>query len=257
MTDIFCAIDHVLLVDDYNDPQKHTHWAKHILISLIGKMNCIIEDEEFECYGIIISSNVFHTIKSQGQVLVYLFDETTDISKKIEEKYLNNFLYKFIQMSDVQKIKRTWNEYMLNIKDSNKLREIYLKTYEEILNILNLNLNINKSYIEDDRIKKVLSFLKDKEEINEGIMEELAKEVFLSKSRLSHLFKEETNISLNSFLVIMKIAKTYKYVLEGKNITEASIKAGFNSPSHFATTNKNMFGITTNELKNNIRVIQI
>lgn len=255
MTDIFGAIDHILLVDDYNDPQKHRHWAKHILISLSGKMNCIIEDEEVECDGIMISSNVFHTIKSQGQVLVYLFDETTDISKKIEEKYLNDFLYKFIQMSDVQKIKRTWNENMLNIQDSNKVREIYLKTHEEILNILNLN--INKSYIEDDRIKKVLSLLKDKEEINECIIEELAKKVFLSKSRLSHLFKEETNISLNSFLVIMKIAKTYKYVLEGKNITEASIKAGFNSPSHFATTNKNMFGITTNELKNNIRVIQI
>jgi len=255
MTDIFYAIDHVLLVDDYNDPQKHRHWAKHILISLSGKMNCIIEDEKVECEGIMLSSNVFHTTETQGQVLVYLFDETTDTAKEIEEKYLKDSLWKVIKLCDVQKIKRIWNDNMSNLNDYNKVRDVYLNIHKEILKVLNLD--ANKSYIEDNRIKKVLSLLQNKEEINEGIIEEMAKKVFLSKSRLSHLFKEETNITLNSFLVIMKIIKTYKYILEGRNITEASIQAGFNSPSHFATTNKNMFGITTNKLKNNIRVIQM
>ena len=255
MTEIFCAIDYVLLVDDYNDPQKHKHWAKHICVSLSGKMNCIIEDKTVECDGIMVSSNVLHTIETQGKVLVYLFDETTDVAKEIDEKYLKSSKYKVVKSEDVKKIKNIWNENMLAINYCNKVRDIYLNTNKEIFKVLDLD--TNKSYIKDDRIKKVLSVLKNEEEINEGIIEELAKKVFLSKSRLSHLFKKETNISLNSFLVIMKIAKTYKYVLDGKNITEASIMAGFNSPSHFATTNKNMFGITTNELKNNIRVIQM
>lgn len=42
MIDVFYDIDHILLVDNYRNPQKHRHLAKYILISLSGKMNCII-----------------------------------------------------------------------------------------------------------------------------------------------------------------------------------------------------------------------
>nr|WP_242846410.1 helix-turn-helix transcriptional regulator [Clostridium botulinum] len=88
-------------------------------------------------------------------------------------------------------------------------------------------------------------------------MEELAKKVFLSRSRLTHLFKEETKISLNSFLIILKISKSYEYILSGKTITEACIKAGFYSPSHFATTNKKMFGISASAFRKDVKIIQV
>ena len=163
MTNIFCAIDHILLYADYSDPQIHRHWAKHILISLSGKMNCIIEDEKVECEGIMLSSNVFHTTETQGQVLVYLFDETTDTAKEIEEKYLKDSLWKVIKLCDVQKIKRIWNDNISNLNDYKKVRDVYLNAHKEILKVLNLD--ANKSYIEDNRIKKALSLLQNKEEI--------------------------------------------------------------------------------------------
>lgn len=127
MTDIFCAIDHILLYADYSDPQVHKHWAKHIFISLNGKMNCIIEGQKVECEGIMLSSNVFHTIESKGTVLVYLFDETTDVAKKIEETYLKKSKYKVINLSKVQKIKKIWNESMLNLNELKNIKDIYLK----------------------------------------------------------------------------------------------------------------------------------
>ncbi|MCY6959913.1 AraC family transcriptional regulator [Clostridium brassicae] len=256
MTNVFCGMDHVLLVDDYSDPEKHKHWAKHLLISLDGKINCFIQNEKVICEGIMISSNVLHTVETnKNDVLVYLFDETTDIAKEIEEKYLKDKLYHVIELDTVQEIKTIWNENMKNLKDAHQVEKAYSNTYERILGACNLN--TKKPYIKDGRIKEVLSLLKDTEEITEGIIGELAQRVYLSQSRLSHLFKEETKISLNSFLVIMKIAKTYDYISLGENITEASIKAGFNSPSHFATTNKNMFGISANELRKDVRFIQV
>lgn len=256
MTEVFYGLDHVLLLDDYSDPKKHKHLAKHLLISLSGEINCLIEDKNILCKGIIIGSNVFHTIKSNGNdILVYLFDETTDIAKEIEEKYLKNNFYHTLELDTIEEIKRFWNENMRDREDIKKAKKNYSITYKKILKACNLNKN--KFYIKDIRIKKVLKLLKDREEITDTIIDDLAKSVFLSKSRLSHLFKEETNISLNSFIVITKIVKTYDYMLEGKNITDASIKAGFYSPSHFATTNKNMFGISANEIRKDIRVIEI
>lgn len=256
MTEIFYSMDHVLLVADYNDPDKHKHWAKHLLISLGGEMKCFVEDEEINCRGIIISSNVFHTIENNGNdVLVYLFDETTDIAKEIDEKYLKGKFYHSLPVNTVQEIKKIWNENMVNRTDGNFIESKYFNTYERVLKACKLD--TEKPYITDKRIKQVLLLLQKREEITEGIIEEVAEKVFLSKSRLSHLFKEETKISLSSFLVIMKIAKAYEYILTGENITEASIKAGFHSPSHFATTNKNMFGISANELRKDVTVVQI
>lgn len=255
MTDIFCAIDHIFLIADYRDPQIHRHWAKHIFISLNGQINCIIEGQKVECEGIMLSSNVFHTIESQGKVLVYLFDETTDVAKKMEEVHLKKSKYKVINLSDVEKIKKIWNKSMLNLNNFKNIRGIYLNTHNKVLKAIKLD--ITSSYINDDRIKKALISLWNRKEIYEGIIEELAKMVFLSQSRFSHLFKKQTNIPLNSFLVIMKSVKAYQYILEGKSITEASIQAGFSSSSHFATTSKGIFGINANELKKCARITNI
>jgi len=255
MTDIFCAIDHILLYADYSDPQIHRHWAKHIFISLNGQMNCIIEGQKVECEGIMLSSNVFHTIESKGKVLVYLFDETTDVAKIMEETYLKNSKYKVIKLSEVQKVRAVWNESMSNLNNFKNISGSYLNTHKKVLEVIKLD--TTRSYIDDDRIKKALHLLWNRKGIDEGIIEELAKMVFLSQSRFSHLFKEQTNIPLNSYLVIMKAVKAYQYMLEGKSITEASIHAGFNSPSHFATTSKSIFGINANELKKCARIIRI
>ncbi|SHF06553.1 ribonuclease BN [Clostridium fallax] len=110
MTEVFYGLDHVLLLDDYSNPKKHKHLAKHLLISLSGEINCLIEDKNILCKGIIIGSNVFHTIKSnENDILVYLFDETTDIAKEIEEKYLKNNFYHTLELDTVEEIKRFWN----------------------------------------------------------------------------------------------------------------------------------------------------
>lgn len=50
MTEIFCALDYVLLLADHNDPEKH----KHLLISLKGNFDCLIEGEKISCEGIMI-----------------------------------------------------------------------------------------------------------------------------------------------------------------------------------------------------------
>lgn len=256
MTEIFCGIDHVLLLADYNEPDKHKHWSKHLIINFEEDMRCFIEDEEVVCKGIFIDANILHTIETKSNhILVYLFDETTDVANEIKEKYLENKTYYVLKQEVIDGIKIIWNENMANRKDDKDIERKYSKTYENIIEACKLD--TKRPFIKDERIYKVLDIIEKKEEISEGIIGELAENVFLSQSRLSHLFKEETKISLSSFLVIMKISKTYGYILEGKSITEAAVMAGFNSPSHFATTNKNMFGISAYEIKKDVKIIKI
>jgi len=55
MTDVYCAVDHVLLKADYNDPEQHRHWAKHLIVSLSGDISYVIENQVLSCEGIMIS----------------------------------------------------------------------------------------------------------------------------------------------------------------------------------------------------------
>ena len=70
-----------------------------------------------------------------------------------------------------------------------------------------------------------------------------ADKVALSQSRLSHLFKEQVGIPLKSYIQFHQIQKAFLGLLNGKNITEAAMFAGFDTPSHFAAVTKRMMGM--------------
>ena len=74
-------------------------------------------------------------------------------------------------------------------------------------------------------------------------MADLSNHVFLSQSRMTHLFKQETGITIHNYLAFQKLRKTYARFALGDPITNSCMSAGFNSPSHFSATFQQMFGI--------------
>lgn len=253
LTEIYSSIDHILLLDDYSDPELHKHFAKHLIISLEDEINCKIEEKSISCNGILINSKVMHTIDSKNQqVLVFLFDETSDIAEEIQEQYFMHRQFVVLPKENAWEIVKIWSQFIDTKKEN--ITHAYKETFRKIMEICNVKVKVlNK----DDRIKSAVEYLNCIDSISDGTLDELARHVFLSKSRLSHLFKEQVGISLNQFLVIEKMRKTYEYLNKGYNITDAAIKAGFNNSSHFANTNKSMLGLTANELKNDMRYIVI
>ena len=57
--------------------------------------------------------------------LVYIFDETTDISKKMEETYLNETPYYIFKSDTVEEMKTIWNGSMGKTRDFKKIKENY------------------------------------------------------------------------------------------------------------------------------------
>ncbi|WFD11897.1 helix-turn-helix transcriptional regulator [Tepidibacter hydrothermalis] len=105
----------------------------------------------------------------------------------------------------------------------------------------------------EERIEKALAYISGLKTIQHSIVDDLSKRLYISKSKLSHLFKEQTGMTLHSYLAFEKLRKTYKYYHEGLNITEACILAGFSSSSHCSATCKKMFGISLREVHKSIK----
>lgn len=122
-----------------------------------------------------------------------------------------------------------------------------------ILDICGLDAKDSHGY--DKRIDDIIKYINDLDTIEHTIVDDLCKKLYISKSRLSHLFKEQTKMTLHSYLAFEKLRKTYGYLSKGMNITDACILAGFDSPSHCASTCKRMFGISLRDVHKKFKQI--
>ena len=64
-------------------------------------------------------------------------------------------------------------------------------------------------------------------------------------------------MTFSAYLIYQRIIKTYTEIMKGKSITEASIEAGFSSSSHFAETNKKLFGLPARTIKKDLDFYKI
>jgi AraC-like DNA-binding protein len=75
----------------------------------------------------------------------------------------------------------------------------------------------------------------------------LAKEIFLSESRLRYLFKNIVGISLHRYIIWNRVMLAINKILNGSTISEAALDCGFLDSSHFHKILLKMFGISPSQ----------
>lgn len=235
MTEIYMTVDHQMLVSGYGNPAYHVHAASHILISLQDKFVCDASGTEYVCRGIMLPGGIPHTVKNDGQpMLVFLLDSSQTVGSRITS-------ITKIPDSIVELIETEYE--MLNNAD--KKQSAYPLFYHHVMKELGFtNIAVSEK---DSRIVEAIHYIE--KHLGENLtIKEVAEALYLSESWFSHLFREQMGISFAGYLVIKRIYAVYMGIVNGKNITEASLEAGFSSSAHFAAANKKMFGITAREL---------
>lgn len=239
---IYIGTDHILTVAESSQPELHKHFFKHIVISYGVPLTFIIEGERIITQGIIINSNVSHTISCENEKhLNFLFEETSFLSQQIDELFLKGQSYACLQSELVKRIQEEKLFYTPVSNPQKYVKEFY--RYTEILGLMPCLKGRR-----DERISQILVYLKELAIIEPDIMTILTAKAHLSQSRLSHLFKQEVGISLSSYLTLLKTSKAYEYMFRGDSITEAALKAGFSSSNHFAGTSKSLLGFSPSVL---------
>ncbi len=236
MTDILFEYDHMLIRSEYRTPDIHSHLAVHLVIAIDGKLNVVVGDDSLETEAVFIASDVNHTIYAdKGEMLVYLFDSTTWYAAEIQTKYLKVNSYFTLPSDTAKELQNIWK----NCKGNLKAADSKLLSFLELTKIEDDNVDV--------RIKTILETMKEISEIPSDFISLLCDKVNLSKSRLSHLFKESMGISMHRYIALDKMKKGFLYYMQYQNITDAAMQAGFDSPSHFASTCKRMFGLSFSE----------
>jgi AraC-like DNA-binding protein len=239
---IYLGRDHILTVAESSQPELHKHFFKHIVMSYGESLHFTVDGQEIVTKGIVINSNIFHTISCEGQShMNFLIEGTSYLAQQIDDLFLEGKPYAYLPPELVEHIQAE-KMFFTPIASSPK----YYQNFYHCTEILGLMPFIKRK--RDERISHLLIYLKNLTIMEPDIISKLTEKTHLSQSRLSHLFKQEIGISLSSYLTLMKTAKAYEYVFKGESITEAALKAGFSSSNHFAGTSKNLLGFSPSSL---------
>ena len=72
-------------------------------------------------------------------------------------------------------------------------------------------------------------------------VEEIAKEHNMDRTYLSKLFKKKYGKSLKEYIIYTRLKEARLLLTNGKNVTEAALFCGFNSPAHFSRIYKKYY----------------
>jgi len=221
-------------LDELNS-DLHAHPTVEIILASQGQFSIETKDEVLTKIDlVIIDSNVKHRVSSKDCELRLLMLESH-----------NNLLFDFIQQFD--------------FKEKNGLftaeTEIdKTKMFEQILAFAVEN-DLQKT--EDDRVEACLQLFQAENLEYLEMLQILKSKVFLSESRLSHIFKKEVGVSLKKYLVWSRLKKVVDLMLnEERSLLEAGNAVGFYDQAHLSKSFKNILGISPSKAYNS-RTIQV
>lgn len=235
MSRIVFQKSYIVIIPSFDKTDTHKHPFMHMFF---GKSGCRITVDKKDIQGnaILLDSNVKHVVKEGNDCDFFLLiDPTSTIAEQFLDKFLQGSTYHDVT-GDIAVIP----EDMKSLTD-----EEIVEIVENVL--LALSITMEETCTKDERIKQVIDKIISGEWLSYSVRE-IAESVFLSESRLTHLFKEQVGVSLKSYILIRRMERAYRFVSSGGKITRAAQEGGFSSSAHLAYTCKTLTGVSITDV---------
>ena len=235
---IYLNKNYIAGVSDEFGAEMHRHPVLEIYAACDGNSHVSVNGVLISGQIITIGAGAVHAIADSGKRGIVLFiDPLSSYGYSIQKNILG---YNHFNISESTVIK---SEIQSLLKDTSE--QNIDKTADLILNVLK-GRQILRPF--DTAVLKTIDLL-DKDCI-EFDMDTIADKVCLSKSRLAHLFSEQTGITLKTYIQYKRMETACKRIIAGLNITAASFDTGFSSSSHIAASSKKLTGMQLRKMLN-------
>jgi AraC-like DNA-binding protein len=94
----------------------------------------------------------------------------------------------------------------------------------------------------DKRIRKAMEIMRE-DPAQSHSLESLAESVYLSATRFTHLFKDETGVPIRRYRQWLRFRQAIQQITSGETMTAAAMKSGFTDSAHFSRAFRSMFGM--------------
>lgn len=225
MLKLFFEETYIIVVPSFKETLIHRHNMLHVFFGA-SKLSLIAGGKSVSGNIIILENDVEHKAPD-GEIAFFLFvDPTSNFAEVLSEKFLKG-------------------EKVCALDFSLPCFEKAFLTEDIIKNIV-IDFAGNFEFSKLNLDERVLQILKDIDGFNHlgSRVTDLAEKYCYSESYLTHLFKNETGIALKSYLLMRQFEYVWHEIMKGRSLTDASMEAGFSSPSHFSDVCRKLTGIS-------------
>lgn len=244
MNKIYWDKDKITIITDQLEAIEHKHWTLQLFFGMEKDLDVYVSEKKLTSKCVLVNQNIVHRFSAANYLHISMIFEPTSVVAKHLSNIIKGKDYHIFSGEQECEIERLG--YKL-LHDDN------VEDYNTFVQILYDYLGIPvKERIYDHRIKELMHHI-DHCDCNEHSIAYFSEKVSLSPSRLSHLFKEQVGIPLKSYIQLHQLQKAFNEMLNGRSVTEAAMRASFDSPSHFAAVTKKVMGTPASiSLKNSV-----
>lgn len=102
----------------------------------------------------------------------------------------------------------------------------------------------------ETRVNDILSYI-NKHYAENLTLDDLAARFFISKSRLSQIFKSTTGFSVGNYIIVYRIKRACELLRDGESVQKAGELVGFNNNTHFIRMFKQHIGCSPGRFSRN------
>lgn len=247
-TQAYVGEEHCAVIGTQLLAQSHQHSALHILISLKTPkpIQGVIQGQDFSEQALIIQSQCLHQFKLQSPYWLILLNRMSTLGiclnallQQQEKSYLP------LSFSEAQL------EHFYTACQALENKEQYQNLWDILKQLLPASLCKLEHPPLDDRIERVMQMKPDVFLVEHKInWQFISAKHNLSVSRFSHLFSQETGGTIKQYFLFKQLTLALADIALGHRISDAAMKYGFNSPSHFSSTCRKLMGIKPSDVKN-------
>lgn len=246
MNRIYWDRDKVSMLTDQIESAEHKHCAMQLFLSLDGELDLCVSGIWMKCRCVVVNSNIRHSFSTDSRLhFSVIIEPAAGMARQLETRMHGRDYCMFDNdgLTEIQGLAAGLAH------GTEKETDRYRYFMDRLCRSIGLT-GEAKEY--EVRLREVIQEIR---EFEGGVpsISFLAERVSLSPSRLSHLFREQAGMSLKHYIQYQQMKKAFLAMFHGKNITEAAMLAGFDTPSHFAAVTKRMMGMPASiSLKNSV-----
>lgn len=222
---------HATYLGDFGKADWHRHAAPVLLIGLSGMIRVQTETHDEMCWSALVDANVNHTVDCHGEHVATLYWEIDSCAAAgVRQRYLSSDSVVFDIAEKQVRLMRSEATLL-----SGEFGGLF-------------GGRAARSLVGQDG--RVLECIQRLQSCEPGLLRQtnLADEMGLSPSRLTHLFKQYTGVPLQRYRQWQQLNGFMRDVHRSRDITSSALNAGFYDSAHLSNTYKKIFGISPSKI---------